>query len=154
MTSNIASQEILDFGGELPDQELDRHLAANFRPEFLNRVDEIVVFKPLSREHMREIVGLQLKRLAQRLVESGIEINFTGEVEDLLVREGFDQRFGARPLKRAIERLVANPLAKMLISEPGRRSVQVKLEDGKLVIKSEALNGENPDSRSAESEAR
>lgn len=137
MTSNIASQEILDRGGELGPEEISRHLAANFRPEFLNRIDEVVVFKPLTFEHLKEIVGLGLDRLARRLEEKGISIQVSEEVKELLAREGFDQRFGARPLKRTIERLVSNPLARLLISQPGHKSYTVRLENGKLVFASE-----------------
>ncbi|MBA7596609.1 Chaperone protein ClpB [subsurface metagenome] len=137
MTSNIASQEILDSGGELGKDELDRHLAANFRPEFLNRIDEIVVFKPLTLEHMGFIVELQLGQLKERLEDKGIKVRFSDEVKELLIREGFDQRFGARPLKRTIERLVANPLARILINGQGRRSYRVMLAGGKLVFDSE-----------------
>ncbi|MBN2378781.1 AAA family ATPase [candidate division WOR-3 bacterium] len=137
MTSNIASQEILERGGQLPKDALDHHLAANFRPEFLNRIDEMVVFKPLSEDHMRAIVDLQLERLEARVAEQGINISVRDEVKELLRREGFDPRFGARPLKRAIERLLANPLARMLISEPGKRSFDVGLKDGKITFSSE-----------------
>jgi ATP-dependent Clp protease ATP-binding subunit ClpC len=138
MTSNIASQEILNRGGQLPKEDLDHYLAANFRPEFLNRVDEVVVFKPLTLEHMRAIVDLQLRELSKRLEDKGISINFREEVKELLIREGFDQRFGARPLRRVIERLVANPLARILIDGEGPGSYKVRLEDGKLVFDSEA----------------
>ena len=137
MTSNIASQEILDSGGELARQALDHHLRASFRPEFLNRIDEIVVFKPLTLEHMSSIVELQLGHLKERVLDKGIEVSFSDEVKELLIREGFDQRFGARPLKRAIERLVANPLARILIDGEERRSYHVSLEEGKLVFDSE-----------------
>jgi len=137
MTSNIASQEILERGGELPPDALDHHLAANFRPEFLNRIDEIVVFKPLSAEHMRAIVDLQLTKLQERVADQGIEISFTDDVKELLRQEGFDPRFGARPLKRTVERLVANPLARILISEPGKCCFKVGLKDGKITFSSE-----------------
>lgn len=136
MTSNIASQEILDRGGQLPKDALDHHLAANFRPEFLNRIDEIVVFKPLTLKHMRAIVDLQLTEFSKRLEDKGIKVNFAEEVKELLIREGFDQRFGARPLRRTIERLVANPLARILIDGEGLRSYMVRLEEGKLVFDS------------------
>jgi ATP-dependent Clp protease ATP-binding subunit ClpC len=139
MTSNIASQEILERGGQLPRDALDHHLAANFRPEFLNRIDEIVVFKPLTIEHMRAIVELQLSELGKRLQDKGIKVNFAEEVKELLIREGFDQRFGARPLRRTIERLVVNPLARILIDGEGPRSYRVRLEQGKLVFDSEAV---------------
>ncbi len=137
MTSNIASQEIIDSGGQLSKEVLDRHLAANFRPEFLNRIDDIVVFKPLSIEHMRHIVDMQLERLSSRLAEQGIKVNFSNEAKELLIREGFDPRFGARPLKRTVERLVANPLARLIIKDRQGVAYTIKLSDGKLVFEKE-----------------
>ncbi|HVM57701.1 MAG TPA: ATP-dependent chaperone ClpB [Gaiellaceae bacterium] len=100
MTSNIRSE------GELRDR---------FRPEFLNRVDEIVVFKPLSREQIGEIVELQLGRLRERLAERHIELELTDAAKELLAEAGWDPAYGARPLKRAIQRLVENPLALRLL---------------------------------------
>lgn len=137
MTSNIASQEIIDSGGALSKEELDHHLSSNFRPEFLNRIDEVIVFKPLSIEHMRRIVELQLSRLSQRLLGQNIRIEVADEVKELLSREGFDPRFGARPLKRAIEKLVANPLSRLIISETQGAVYKIELSDGKLVFEKE-----------------
>jgi ATP-dependent Clp protease ATP-binding subunit ClpB len=100
MTSNIRSAEALN---------------EYFRPEFLNRVDEIVVFQPLTREQLGEIVELQLVRLRARLGERGIEIELTDEAKEVLAEAGWDPAFGARPLKRALQRLVENPLAMRLL---------------------------------------
>ena len=100
MTSNIRSEE---------------QLRDHFRPEFLNRVDEIVVFKPLTREQIAEIVELQLARLRERLAERHIALELTDEAKQLLADTGWDPAYGARPLKRAIQRLVENPLALRLL---------------------------------------
>ena len=86
-----------------------------FRPEFLNRVDEVVVFEALSREQLAEIVELQLARLRERLAERRIELEVTDAAKELLAEEGWDPAYGARPLKRAIQRLVENPLALRLL---------------------------------------
>ena len=86
-------------------------LRLHFRPEFLNRVDDIVVFRPLSREHIERIIDLQLQRLERLLTDRKITIEVTPEAKRVLVEEGFDPTYGARPLKRAIQRLVQNPLA-------------------------------------------
>ncbi|GAH73650.1 unnamed protein product, partial [marine sediment metagenome] len=94
-------------------------------------------FKPLTLKHMGFIVELQLGQLKERLEDKGIKVRFSDEVKELLMREGFDQRFGARSLKRTIERLVANPLARILINGQGRRSYRVMLAGGKLVFDSE-----------------
>ena len=100
MTSNIRSPEAL--------QE-------QFRPEFLNRIDEIVVFEPLTREQLTEIVELQLGRLRERLAERRIELELTDEAKEHLAEAGWDPAYGARPLKRAIQRMLENPLALELL---------------------------------------
>ena len=100
MTSNIRSAD------ELRDR---------FRPEFLNRIDEVVVFQPLTREQLAEIVELQLGRLRERLAERRIELEVTDAAKELLAEEGWDPAYGARPLKRAIQRLLENPLALRLL---------------------------------------
>src|SRR6186713_1893471 len=121
MTSNIRSAEAL--------REF-------FRPEFLNRVDEIVEFHPLSREQLGTIVELQLTRLRQRLAERGISLELTDEAKELLAEEGWDPAYGARPLKRAIQRLVENPLALELLE--GRfaegDAVRVDAHEGELTF--------------------
>jgi ATP-dependent Clp protease ATP-binding subunit ClpB len=86
-------------------------LRQHFRPEFLNRIDEIVVFHPLSREHLGQIVEIQLGRLRGLLKERAITISLTDAAKDLLVNEGYDPAFGARPLKRVIQHRIADPLA-------------------------------------------
>ncbi len=100
MTSNIRSQE---------------QLLEHFRPEFVNRIDEIVVFEPLTREQIAEIVELQLTRLRGRLAERKLELDLTEGAKELIAEAGWDPAFGARPLKRAIQRLVENPLALLLL---------------------------------------
>jgi ATP-dependent Clp protease ATP-binding subunit ClpB len=124
MTSNIRS----------PDDLRDR-----FRPEFLNRIDEVVVFQPLSREQLSEIVELQLGRLRERLSERRLELEVTDAAKELLAEEGWDPAYGARPLKRAIQRLLENRLALELLE--GRfadgDTVRVDASDGKLVFEAD-----------------
>jgi ATP-dependent Clp protease ATP-binding subunit ClpB len=86
-------------------------LRQHFRPEFLNRIDDIIVFRPLGEAEIEVIIGLQLKRLDQLLAERKLQIELTPGARHHLATEGYDQAFGARPLKRAIQRLVQNPLA-------------------------------------------
>jgi ATP-dependent Clp protease ATP-binding subunit ClpB len=121
MTSNIRSPE------ELRDR---------FRPEFLNRIDEVVVFQPLSREQLSEIVELQLDRLRERLAERRLELEVTDAAKELLAEEGWDPAYGARPLKRSIQRLLENPLARELLE--GRfaegDTVRVDARDGELAF--------------------
>jgi ATP-dependent Clp protease ATP-binding subunit ClpB len=107
-----------------------------FRPEFLNRIDEVVEFHPLSKEQLAEVVELQLRRLRKRLAERGLGLELTDAAKEQLVESGWDPTYGARPLKRAIQRLVENPLAlRLLEGEFGEGdTVRVDLEDGELVF--------------------
>ena len=86
-------------------------LREHFRPEFLNRVDEIIVFHALAREHLRQIVDLQLRGLMKRLEDRKIRVELTDSAKDLLIAEGYDPIYGARPLKRTIQREILDPLA-------------------------------------------
>src|SRR5207342_3174536 len=120
-------------------------LREQFRPEFLNRVDEIVLFAPLEREQLTEIVELQLGRLRERLAERGIELDVTDVAKEVVVEEGWDPVYGARPLKRAIQRLLENPLARELLE--GRFSegdtVRVDARDGELEFERGKVNTPN-----------
>jgi ATP-dependent Clp protease ATP-binding subunit ClpB len=118
MTSNIGSHFILEqAGGEWGgvEQHVLGELRRHFRPEFLNRIDDVIVFRPLAEEQLRIIVRLQLDRLRGMLAERRIALEITPEAEALIAREGYEPAFGARPLKRAIQRLVQNPLALRLL---------------------------------------
>ncbi|MFC1893287.1 ATP-dependent chaperone ClpB [Chloroflexota bacterium] len=114
MTSNLGSQSIADLGPGQEEESRNRvmqALKAQFRPEFLNRVDEVIVFHQLSREHIKRIVDLQFDQLKKRLADRHIDVELTEEAKELLVKEGYDPAYGARPLKRTIQRLVLDPLA-------------------------------------------
>jgi ATP-dependent Clp protease ATP-binding subunit ClpB len=121
MTSNIGSQWIQELRGS-EHEEMRRRvleaLRAHFKPEFLNRVDDIVIFHALSIENIKEIVEIQLKNLRKRLAERKMDLHLTERAKQILAKEGFDPIYGARPLKRAIQRLIQDPLAlKMLEGE-------------------------------------
>jgi ATP-dependent Clp protease ATP-binding subunit ClpB len=119
MTSNIGSPLILDHAGrmDVPEVRADvegavlGEMRRHFRPEFLNRVDDIVVFNPLDRDDLKRIIELQLRRLERLLAERKLTIRITDAARDLIAEEGYEPAYGARPLKRAIQRLVQNPLA-------------------------------------------
>jgi ATP-dependent Clp protease ATP-binding subunit ClpB len=121
MTSNIGSQFILEAMGsrdsEAVEREVRSQLRQHFRPEFLNRVDDIVVFRTLGEEELRRIVRLQLRRVSRLAEDLGVTLEITDEAMAFLAREGFDPAFGARPLKRAIQRFVQDPLALYLLDE-------------------------------------
>jgi ATP-dependent Clp protease ATP-binding subunit ClpB len=112
--------------------EVVERLKQHMRPEFLNRIDEIVLFQPLKRKEIRRIVDIQFRQIQQRLAEAGIQLEATSEVLDFLGEAGFDPQFGARPLKRVIQRVILNELSKDILS--GRVSkdavVEAVLEDG------------------------
>ncbi|GAB2472176.1 chaperone protein ClpB [Hymenobacter qilianensis] len=115
-------------------EEVIERLRQHMRPEFLNRIDEIVMFQPLKRKEIRRIVDIQFKQIQHRLEEAGIRLEATDEVLDFLGEQGFDPQFGARPLKRVLQRLVLNELSKDILS--GRVSkdavVEAVLEDGHI----------------------
>jgi len=130
MTSNIASQQIQELSEEEgADWEIEAHvkdaLKQFFKPEFLNRLDEVIVFHMLNKEHLHHIVDLQLLRLADRLKDRQIVLNFTEAARNQIMDEGYDPVFGARPLKRAIQQRLENPLAAQLLNGT--------LEDGDTV---------------------
>jgi len=108
-------------------------LRDHFRPEFLNRVDEVIVFKALTEDQLAAIVDIQLRRLQQRLAERHFQLVVTDAARKLLARRGWDPVYGARPLKRAIQRMVQDPLAMMLL--------EGKFSDGDL-IEVDVRNGE------------
>ena len=118
MTSNIGSQKILECQGNVSElkEELFGELRLHFRPEFLNRVDETLIFHALSREEIGRIVDIQLKRLAGRLAGQEITLEVTPEAKQLIADSGFDPGFGARPLKRAVIRLLETPLSRKIIA--------------------------------------
>ncbi|MCA9091992.1 MAG: ATP-dependent chaperone ClpB [Planctomycetaceae bacterium] len=120
MTSNIGSQTIMDLAGKEDDQEIHRRcmeaLRGHFLPEFLNRVDEVIVFHPLDKENIREIVDLQLRKLEQQLEENGYSLEVRESARDLLADEGYDPVYGARPLKRVIQQRLQNTLANEILS--------------------------------------
>jgi len=118
MTSNIGSQYIVDAGGASWDRVEERvrdELRNHFRPEFLNRVDDIIVFRPLSREDLVRIVDLQLVRLDQLLAARNLRLEVTPEARELLAEQGYDPVYGARPLKRVIQRELQNRIALELL---------------------------------------
>ncbi len=137
MTSNLGSEAIQpDLEFEVVEERVMAAVRAHFRPEFLNRIDEIIVFDRLTREDLRQIVEIQLQSLRDRLAERRIELIASDEALDLLAEAGFDPVYGARPLKRTIQRELADPLALRILSgEFGEGSiVEVDVEGEELVI--------------------
>ncbi len=129
MTSNLGSQWIAELGEGQEEQIKEKvmeSLKAQFRPEFLNRIDEVIIFLQLKKEHIKQIVALQFSLLKKRLSDRHIEVELTEEAKEFLAREGYDPVYGARPLKRAIQRLVLDPLAIMIL--------EGKFKEGDVVV--------------------
>ena len=141
-TSNLGSQLIRENEEKGVDTETTKTqvmemLRQTIRPEFLNRIDEIIMFQPLNQQQIRNIVGLQISSVHKMLMNSGIDLRVTDDAIDYIAREGYDPQFGARPVKRALQRLVLNELSKSIIAGKvdGKRPVIVELRDGELHFK-------------------
>jgi len=139
MTSNLGSQVIQELGGRDDDkmrQMVMEAVRAHFRPEFLNRVDEILIFHTLSLAQIKQIVEIQLRRLQRRLAERKLGLNVTDKAKEFLAKEGYDPVFGARPLKRAIRRLLQDPLARRLLEREFAEgdTITVDAARGELIV--------------------
>jgi ATP-dependent Clp protease ATP-binding subunit ClpB len=141
MTSNLGSQYLAEAaqrgsGLETPEIRIDEGvrrevmdtLRAHFRPEFLNRVDEIIIFQPLTREQMRTIIEIQLRGLMKRLEDRKIRVELTDRAKDLLIEEGYDPTYGARPLKRTIQRQVLDALAMRVLQGEFREGDVIRID--------------------------
>jgi ATP-dependent Clp protease ATP-binding subunit ClpB len=140
MTSNLGSQIILERMGDGDWDDVERRVTENlrnhFKPEFLNRVDDIVVFRPLSEADLTRIVDLQLKRVVQQLGDRKVTLEVTDAAKAHLAKEGYDPIFGARPLKRVIQRELQNKLALEVLAGKLSEGVRVRVDarDGKLTF--------------------
>ena len=150
MTSNLGT-EFIRRGGTLgflhnegstedkeANQKIEKALKETFRPEFLNRIDEVIIFSPLSLEQMYEIVDLQMDEIRLRLAEHGLKVELTKKAREWLAKEGFDPSFGARPLKRTLQKYVESPLSVSLLSgdfkEGDKVIVDLNETEAKLVF--------------------
>ena len=139
MTSNLGSQRIQSLAGEGYDamkSAVMEVVGQHFRPEFINRVDEMVVFHPLEQEQIRQIAGIQLGHLSKRLESHGFGLMVSDDALDLLAEAGFDPVYGARPLKRAIQQQIENPLAHKILEgayAPGE-AIEVGVTDGRFTF--------------------
>jgi len=150
MTSNVGATLIkkgatLGFRGANDSEEMSYkeikdkvmgELHKTFRPEFLNRIDELIVFKPLNREEIKKITGLMLNEVKKLLEEQKIDLDTTEEAKELLAKEGYDPNFGARPLRRTIEKLIENPISEKILASEFKEGdcVLVEAKDGKIMF--------------------
>jgi ATP-dependent Clp protease ATP-binding subunit ClpB len=139
MTSNIGSMLIQDKLKSINDQnrekvldntreEVFELLKQTIRPEFLNRIDEVIMFAPLTEKEIREIVRLQLNRLEAMLLANDIRLEVTDAAIQMLASEGFDQQYGARPLKRVLQREILNKLSKMILADQVQKDKKIVVD--------------------------
>jgi ATP-dependent Clp protease ATP-binding subunit ClpB len=141
MTSNVGAQYIFDFqkSAQSPDQEeemrkkVEEELHRHFRPEFLNRIDDVIIFHALSLAHIKRIIEVQLRNLQKMISDRGLALEVSDPAKETLAREGFDPAFGARPLKRALQREIIDPLAMKLL--------EGKFKQGDMVFVNVGANG-------------
>ncbi|ENX29721.1 MULTISPECIES: ATP-dependent chaperone ClpB [Acinetobacter] len=146
MTSNLGSQDVRELGGNATKEEVRtvvmNAVSEHFRPEFINRIDELVVFHALEKDQIRGIADIQLNRLRQRLAERDMRLSVDDTAFDQLIDAGFDPLYGARPLKRAIQQRIENGLAQKILGgefQPGD-TILVKAEAGELIFEKMKLN--------------
>ena len=145
MTSNLGSESMAELADRQDWPELKHQVTAaverHFRPEFINRIDDMVIFEPLERDQLYRVANIQLRELAERMAAHGIDLTFTDAALDLIVAAGFDPLYGARPLRRAIQNRVANPLAQVVLAGQfdSKTRIVVDSSDGELIV--------GPDSR-------
>ena len=154
MTSNVGAEILqrnvqLGFGSQGFDPENDYEITKDkiteeakkmFRPEFLNRLDDMVIFRKLSKDHITEIVQLEIGKLRERVRQKGYRIRVSAKVKEFLVDEGYDEKFGARPLRRAVEKHLEDTLAEAILEEEIENSdnklLVAKLKDGEVYFDS------------------
>jgi ATP-dependent Clp protease ATP-binding subunit ClpC len=140
MTSNLGTEFARKGGplGFVPHNEpelvadhknIERAIRETFRPEFLNRIDEVIIFSPLSPEQVQRMVDLQMRGITERLGEQGLVVELTDNARSFLARQGFDPQFGARPLRRALQRYIENILSSMILKGEARRGDMVVIDE-------------------------
>ena len=154
MTSNMGSHIIQENFEKVTEKnkeevvestkaEVINLLRQTIRPEFLNRIDEIIMFQPLMKKEIKGIIGIQLKNLQQLVAQSGIQLQFSDYALDYLAENGYDTQFGARPLKRLIQKEIVNQLSKRILAGDidKTKPVLVDVFDGTVVFRNEVTNG-------------
>lgn len=135
MTSNLGSKFAFETDPVLKKKEYDEVIKESFKPEFINRIDEIIIFNPLNRNVIKDIAGKFLGQLKNRLKDSDIELTITDKAMDSIVAEGYDETFGARPMKRHIQREIESKLARYIIANPDSKNITVDFENNDYIIK-------------------
>jgi ATP-dependent Clp protease ATP-binding subunit ClpB len=147
MTSNIGSQFIAEHAGDLTEgirRQVTDALRAHFRPELLNRIDEIIFFHALGLEHMKQIIDIQIRGLLKRLEDRKIHVELTDAAREFLVSEGYDPMYGARPLKRVIQRRVLDPLALRVLEGEFKEGDRISVDVGENGLSFENTHSRQP----------
>jgi ATP-dependent Clp protease ATP-binding subunit ClpC len=168
MTSNIGARQLADFGNGVgfgtkaqSDQKEDNSkvviqnaLRKAFSPEFLNRIDDMIMFKSLSREDIHQIIDLELDKLYGRINNLGYKIELTEKAKDFICDKGYDEKFGARPLKRAIQKYIEDPLAEEIIKSNLKEGdlISIDLEEGKTELSVKITSNDAPKTKSKSKE--
>ena len=150
MTSNIGARQLQDFGtgmgfnSKASDADINKNskliiqnaLKKTFSPEFLNRIDDVVVFNSLNKDHIHQIINIALKDFYLRLAELNYKIDFTDKAKEFIADKGYDPKYGARPLHRAIQKYVEDPLAEFILSENPKKNstLLISIDDDKNII--------------------
>ena len=135
MTSNLGSEFAFEKDEAKKQKAYEDIVKMTFKPEFINRIDEIIVFNPLDKEMIEKVAEKFLNILKKRLAESDIELTVSQSAMDKIVELGFDETYGARPMKRHIQRAIESLIAKYLLENYDTRKIMVDLEDGQYVVK-------------------
>ena len=137
MTSNIASNLMHELRGKELRGRVMEALKMHFRPEFLNRIDEIVIFNSLDKDEIKKIVEIQMRYLQERLIEKKISISFSDKIKELIADKGFDPTFGARPIKRTIQQMIENPLSMKILNGEFVENdiIKIDVKDGTIIFK-------------------
>jgi len=160
MTSNLGSDHILELAGD--DDRYDemrglvlKALQKQFRPEFLNRVDDLILFHSLRKQELRKIVAIQIRRVEKRLTDQKIRLDITDAAIDFIAESGYDPVYGARPLKRAIQRLLENPIATKILETTFTEGATIHADqsDDGLVFTTQEPTAPESESPTAEPEA-
>ena len=142
MTSNLGARQIKDFGigvgfetasQKAQTEEYERSVIKNalkksFSPEFLNRIDDIVIFNSLSKKHMMKIIDIELNKVIKRIQKLGFEINISKKAKEFLVDKGYDKKYGARPLNRAIQKYLEDPIAQEIVTDSIKENDLIKVD--------------------------
>jgi ATP-dependent Clp protease ATP-binding subunit ClpC len=152
MTSNVGARQLADFGkgvgfatkdsDEQNNSVITKALKRTFAPEFLNRIDDVILFETLQKEHIHKIIDIELKGLYQRVADLGFELEITPEAKDFIAEKGHDLKFGARPLKRAIQKYLEDEMAEVIIEASVKDGdiIKVVLDETATEIKIEIIS--------------